>query len=201
MLPKAVLEIIKNRHVFSDDECLSFDPMSIAQINHYFRVMINRLYLESKIYDKLFRNRYYVVLGLDVDEIEFIKGDYFLDFSITIPDLYTLKKSVLKQGIPPEDVTATSFEVENLFRGYLLNSQARFRRYTRYLCGAHEPMNVTKESLIILFNKITEMKCLHEIKLEHCTVERQSRFLRVLIRELSRQLDTISIVFTLRNIS
>lgn len=196
MVPETVL----NPKIFFQEYDTSLDSLSIPQANYYFGQMLERLRYECKIYEVMAKNRYYVVLLSDADELRLIKGDHFLNFSIALPKEEVLRK-IARERVPSEDIFATAVEIENLFRHFLSIAQASFKRYAQYLSTARDPMNVTRESLFTLMHTTYEMKSLHEIKLKQCTVERQSRFLRVLIRELSRQLEAISLVLAVRNIA
>jgi hypothetical protein len=198
MLPENLARALDRPYVLLEGENLYLDHLSIPQINHYLRMMIHQVNQTSDMYDKIFKNRYYIILGTDEEEIDFVRGDFLLDFSVKLPSLGYMQEVVRLRGVPKEDVVATAIETELVFRKMLKLSIARLRRYFRCIKSVCDPLRATEETLFVLFDKLSEMKGLHEMKLRNSITEKHVLFLEMLLHEIRGQLEIITLVLAVR---
>lgn len=200
MLPKAVEEIINGRILIPEVGDMSLDHLSIPQINHHFRNMIQSLQKESKMYDTIVKNRYYIVLLPNIDEeTSIVKGEHFLDFSIVMPSEQELRTYALSSA-STRDVFEIAVKTEHLFKSFLLTNQKRLRTYAQYLSGVRDPMNVARESLFVLMHFICEMKRVYELRVKYPSDKEDNKSYHFIIDELSKQIESLSLVFSIRDI-
>lgn len=191
MLPEAVKRIMNNKYIHLKGEDTSFSHLSIEQLNNHFQKKLREVNRGSAIYRHLKADNYYVIAGLDVDEPGLVRGSFFLDFTISLPSLDDLKNKVKAQGVPALDKGASACALEILFDHELSSVQEEMRRYVRYICSLHELTEVTRDILFCLFHKISEMRSIHLVKLQHSGIESHRRFYSRTVKELDTQVSLL----------
>ncbi len=139
-----------NAFVFEREK---YDGYSPQEMKEHLKLVVMDIQNKTPLFSKLNELSYYVVVDDDTNEIFFLSGRELVHFSVEVPDVESLRKKVLSEGIPRSDRFAVSQAVELEYAESLESAYELIKWYAYALARLHEVSSLSREKINILFDK------------------------------------------------